>query len=602
MARSDDDILGLLAQRKTAYADPHSRMAEITKIVEGRKQVPLPELNRGEKPAVPNLIGQALDQMSRRISSTMPTPKFWPTNPTKPASVKNAATRRAVVRSWWDANALQLHMAKRARHLLAYGFSPVILRFDRKLGMPRWQVRDPRDAYPGIATGPNPMAPDDFIFSFQKPWYWLLQNYPDQIQYLRVGDKPKPNDLFELVEYADAYCHKLIVVGKNTDPYARHDPMTYGSGHHVTLESSDHNYGMCPVVVANRIVLDETMGAYDLLTGVYERYARLQALREIAIERGIFAEPWLEPLDGNVTPQVVVRADGMDGTVGITKGGRITWDRPPSDFAVNNLAAEHERTMRVDGAIPAEWGAESNSTNVRTAARAGQVISAATDPTIAEAHLIFQASLYQENLVAIAVDKANAADDTRRPVPYAVKVPGTAATSYNPRKLWAIDRHEVAYPIVGADYQTLNIIAAQKVGTGLWSPETGLEFDPMIEDADREKRRIWAHRLNEAVMVQIENDPNVPIEEKARMAELLASGQASTPAEAAKIAQREAQERQATVVEPGAPEAMPGMNAPGIGGEAGTLIPEPTPSVENLANVFSMTRRPNMTIPAERTA
>ena len=73
----------------------------------------------------------------------------------------------------------------------------------------------------------------------------------------------------------------------------------------------------------------------------------------------------------------------------------------------------------------------------------------------------------------------------------------------------------------------------------------------------------------------------LPPSDLARIMELVKNAQADL-AEAVTRVQREAQERQAEQVEPGAPEAQPGIAQPGAGAAAGGGAPAGPPDLRAL--------------------
>jgi hypothetical protein len=111
----------------------------------------------------------------------------------------------------------------------------------------------------------------------------------------------------------------------------------------------------------------------------------------------------------------------------------------------------------------------------------------------------------------------------------------------------------------------------QRLGTGLMSKESAREADPLIQDPELERDRIVAEGIESALLASIQTqaaDPNGPYQpdDLAFIADNVLSNKMSLP-EAIMAAQKRAQERQATPVEQGAPEAQPGLSLPGVGME-----------------------------------
>jgi len=70
--KTPEAIFALYLERTKALAEMHQGMQGIKAIYESKTTVPLPDMGRDEKPSVPNLLAQGVDQMAGRIASTMP--------------------------------------------------------------------------------------------------------------------------------------------------------------------------------------------------------------------------------------------------------------------------------------------------------------------------------------------------------------------------------------------------------------------------------------------------------------------------------------------------------------------------------------------------
>ena len=102
-----------------------------------------------------------------------------------------------------------------------------------------------------------------------------------------------------------------------------------------------------------------------------------------------------------------------------------------------------------------------------------------------------------------------------------------------------------------------------------------MRIDPLVEDVEKERDSVVAERLEEGLLAGLQQQAAqgaLPPADLARIMELVRNDQVDL-AEAVGRVQREAQERQAQPVEPGAPEAQPGIAQPGAGAEAGGGAP-----------------------------
>jgi len=275
-------------------------------------------------------------------------------------------------------------------------------------------------------------------------------------------------------------------------------------------------------------------------------------------------------------------ADGKAGILGVVKGGDIQQLQLNPGYKTDTALDRLERQERLEGAIPAEFGGES-ATNIRTGRRGEAVLSATVDYRVQEAQETFANSLLHEDKIAIALEKAYWGE---QPKTFFLSGRTTQGQeSYTPNKVWQTDFHYVAYSAAGSDVNSLIIGLGQRLGVGLMSKESAREADPLITDPEFEKDRIVAESLESALLASIQQqaaDPNGPYQpdDLAYIVQQVKSNKMEL-AEAIQAAQKRAQERQATPVEPGAPEAMPGLATPGMGAEQ-PVGPAPAEGIEGL--------------------
>jgi len=330
-----------------------------------------------------------------------------------------------------------------------------------------------------------------------------------------------------------------------------------------------------------RITLDRPQGQFDNMIGMYYTRARLQALTEIAIERGIFPDEYLVARPGE-NPEIIQIADGKTGQLGVVKGGDIQQLQQNPGYKTDVAIDRLERQERLEGAIPAEFGGESG-TNIRTGRRGESILSATVDFRVQEAQDIFAASLVEEDKIAIALEKTYWGSEAK-----SFFIPGRAGgiKDYTPNKMWETDFHYVAYSASGSDVNSLIIGLGQRLGTGLISKESAREADPLITDPELERDRIVAEGIESALLSSIQAqaaDPNGPYQpdDLAYIAEQVVTNKMSLP-EAIQSAQMRAQERQAAVAPAGAPETMPGLALPGMGAEQPVGGPAGPAGIESL--------------------
>ena len=571
--KSVEEIVDLYRQRVTAQGPILSQMRQVRQLANGDVVVPLNELDRNTKSSVANLLVQGLDQMSMRVSSTMPVPYFPALREGSDRSMQMARDRKRAMLSIWDQNRMNMKMRRRARHLLAYSNSPIYIKpnFDKRI--PEWQLRNPLDTFPAPVSDIDNPVPDNVIFSYSRTYAWLTQNFGPMINgTLRVG-QPQPDDMFTVLEYVCETEVVTLVMGyeKERDPISG---SAYFGSPSVELSRVSNRTGMPLVIVPQRITLDKPHGQFDGLLGMYYTRARLQALTEIAIERGIFPDEYLVARPGE-NPEIIQIADGKTGQLGVVKGGDIQIQQSNPGYKTDSALDRLERQERLEGAIPAEFGGESG-TNIRTGRRGDSVLAATVDFRVQEAQEIFASSMIEEDKIAIAIEKAYWGANAKS---FFMPGMGGGIKDYTPNKLWETDFHYVAYSAAGSDVNNLIVGLGQRLGTGLMSKESAREADPLISDPELEKDRLVAEGIEAALLSSIQTqaaDPNGPYQpdDLAYIATQVQSNKMSL-SQAIMAAQKRAQERQAAQAPVGAPETMPGLSAPGMGMEQQPMGPPP---------------------------
>ena len=547
--------------------------------------IPLPEMDKSEASAVANLIATGLDQSAMRIASTYPNCFYPALEPGNNASEKRANTRRRATLGWWEANKLPLKLRRRARLMIGYASSPVVLRPDPKRGIAKWEVRNPLSTFVAPTEDPDEMCPPDAIFTFKRGYRWLQENYPEQMGKLNKRANADPNTMFELLEYMDGDILVTAVIGEQVTP-----GLSSGASY-VELERVPNRTGMNLAVVPGRITLDRAMGQFDGLVGMYQLQAKLMALEVIAVERGIFPDTYLVSRPGESAKFISGPYDGRTGMVNIIQGGEIREAGMGQGTAANATIDRLERNMRITSGTPAEFGGESTS-NIRTGKRGDAILSAVVDFPVQEAQEILAASLVEENKRAIAIAKSYFGNQRRSFYVSQGKVKGHV--DYIPNKDFETDANTVTYAYAGADANALVVGLGQRVGIGTMSKRTAQEIDPLISDPEIEHDRTVSESLEAALLSSVQTQAAqgaIPPADLAKIMKLVISDKMDLASAVEKV-QREAQERQATPAPMGAPETMPGLAMPGMGAEQPVEQAQaPAPSLDQLLGALGGQQR-----------
>jgi len=583
-----EEIIALYSARSRINDHAKQRMREVRDYYNGDVVIPLPELDSSEKSAVANLLGQGLDQTAMRIASTNPDIYCPPVDTKTKRARDNADIRRKALFGWWENSRMDLQLAKRARHLIGYATTCTQLRFDKKIGAPIWQIRDPLTAYPATLIGVDDVRPRDVIFAYERQLGWIRKMYPDAARQFG-GDGTATEDApIELVEYIDAEEQVLIGIRTavaKTSPFVTPMASREQKQMIIELDRTENLLGQTPVVCAQRISLDTAQGQFDGILGMYQMQARLMALEVIAVQKGVFPDTWLVGRAGE-TPQIVNPSDGLTGEVGVVRGGDLKDMQTAPGYMTNPAIDRLERAQRLTAGIPQEFGGESTS-NIRTGRRGEAVLSAVVDFTVQEAQRVMARALQEENRLAIDMAKAYAGG--RKRSFYVSSKNARGAVDYKPNENFDSNDNVVSYSHPGADINNLVIGGGQRVGMGTMSKRSFMAIDPLVEDPEFEHDTVIAEQLEQALLSSVQQQAVqgiIPAADLARIMELVRNNEFEL-AEAVEKVQKEAQERQAEVVPADSPAAQPGLSAPGMGIEARPELPPEAPPERNLDELMA---------------
>lgn len=517
------EVLALYQGRKSRLADSHAAFRGIRAAMLGDLDVPLPELDRNEQPSVANLILVGVNQTAGRIASTMPTPYMPPLRPGIALSMQRAMTRRARLLDLYDKNRLPAIMRKRALHYLAYAAAPVVVKpnpryhEDREHEQPSviWETRDPLSTF-AAECGAGQNVPDDAIFAFTRTYRWIENRYGVGVLARLALSDPDPDTPITLLEYIDAEVIALYALGSEPDRDGATPQPIYGTpgmgvtkrppvGSPIVPVSVIQNRAGRPLcVIAGQISLERPQSMYEGLVGLFQTQSKLMALEVIGMMRSIWPEEWLETRPGE-TANIITQADPIAGIMGEVSGAVIKTNQPaPAQYGMN-IIDRGERAMRVEGAIPAEYGGES-ATNTRTDKRGNSILSNTIDYGILAAHEAFEASLREENRIVAAVERA-----------YFPASKTFATTSgqitYFPADVWEPNAPGwMRYPSAGSDADALVVAGGQRLGIGTMSKRSFMEIDPLVDDPEMETERVRSEQLESMLLQNLaaitQQDPN----------------------------------------------------------------------------------------------
>lgn len=605
--KSIEEILALYKQRVSFYGPLHSKMRLIQSIYNGTAEIPLPDMERSEMPSVPNLLAAGVDQMAGRIASVTPNVIFAEKTPNR-TEKRRVGTASRVVTGWWQEDRLMMKMKQRARHLIAYGMSPVVIRW--KEDRPTWHIRHPLETFPSTDLVAGQIKPTDCIFAYRRSVAWLRSmGYGQQVAAV-TGKWDMPNDAsMLLIEYVDEYGTQLILTSYSEGNDIGSMWESTGKMRGVVLEHMMVEGIEMPCTVPMRITLDGAAGQFDNMIGMYFMQARLMALETIAVEKGIFPDTYLVSRSGEIGRIIDGPHDGRTGLINIIAGGDIRTEQPQPGYLTNPTIDRIERNQRVTAGIPAEFGGES-STNIRTGRRGDAVLSAVIDFPVAEAQETFAFALEEED--EIAIDMAKKFSGNKTTTIYVGTGNATKAVTYTPNQVFPDNEHVVSYPAAGTDVNSLLIGLGQRIGLGIMSKETAASLDPFIDNPEVEHDRIIAEGLEQALVASIQQQAaggQIPPLVLAKVMSMVKSDRMEIAEALQKVTEDAAEEQRKAEEEAmmqqgggmGMEQALAGATMGSMmGPEAAAQMQSPIPGagqgMEDLGSLLGALRRPAMTV------
>jgi hypothetical protein len=492
---------------------------------------------------------------------------------------------------WWQANRFDRKQRKRAKELVGYACSSVILRPDFKREIPMWQLTDPLSTFPAPMPDPDDICPTDTILAYRRHLSWLTERYPQKARALELGRDPSPDTELEVLEYIDAETHVLVAVGRPYEAPSRNPLYGGDSGTpglpYVELERFPNRVGRCTLVYATRPSLEFPISQFDGMPAVYKMQARAMALWIIASERSIFPDMWVIDRPNSTNSEIVQYPDGRAGIAGHIHDGDIKEVGVSSPPQIAQIIQMLEMNQRQSSGLSQQLGGE-NPSNVRTGRAGEQLLSATIDYWIQEAQETLAASYEEENRLAVQIAKKYFGDIAKS---FYVTWKGAKQNvDYIPNSHFENDNNIVSWPMAGSDINQLVVGLGQRLGLEEMSVQSAQEKDPYIDDPEEEFRRLTAESVNKAFMASVDQavaGGQVGPTELARFVELVQTGRMD-PYKAWQQLHQETQEQQAAQQQPGqggpqpgSPEAMPGLSAPGVQGagmQAAQGLPQPGPA------------------------
>lgn len=585
MAPKDfQEAVAIVRSRRLAQSALIGQMVQVQQRYNGTYTLPVSKSDdQSDRPIVsPALINEAVDTPALRAASVEPMwfcPALDPTKDKGTKSVDRANTRSKALVSTYRQSKAKLILRKAYRQIAGYGMAAMVIVPDDKTNMPRLSLRDPLSAYPEPKDSHDVSLVENVGFVYLKSGNWLRSRYPEAreenggpvMDSVAVGG----NDLWEVLEWMDETTTRVGVMGQHRQQTrwgTTEMPMELGGKE---VHSWPNRLGFCPAVVPQTITLDRLVSRLYFMCAKTDLMAYLIDLDIQATEKSIFPDRWISS-QPNETAEIVGAdgrwQDGRTGHVNILKGmagiGELRGTPDPNN---KNTINQLEEYARQDTALTDSMTGQVGGQAMRTGRGLSTLQGISVDPRIQEMQQIMEISLECMNEAIFATFEKEWGN--RSYTLFTGLEGDDSHVSFTPNVELA-ESHEsmVSYAIPGADAGQQTVEIAQLVQAGLMSRKTGRRQHPHIKNPFQQEREILEEELDDAQLVALKQTAiqgQLPPQIAAAIRIHVREGMELD--EAIIAAHNEEQKRQATVAPPAgpdqiaAPEAMPGLGAPGTG-------------------------------------
>ena len=535
-----------------------------------------------------SIIADSIDGFATKANDTTPVITAPAVDPKVELHRNRADSRRHAWGATYHYSKLPLVMGRSYRQLFGYAtfcmFAEPVHRdqYGREVNRPRIATRDPMLAYPEPMGNDEIRAPADIGFIYGRSPQWIRKTYPEAAAFIDDYTSAD-NDLWDVLDWTDGQWCMVGVIGRRSSQSGgrRWD----SSGMYSTIGDAPmdetllvraypNRAGMVPAVCPQQVTLDRLVSAISRIVPTTDLMNKLAALNFISAEKGVFPHIVVVGENGQ-TPEVEggTFKDGRSGEANLLSNTKAvtTLTQQPSP-AAQTLLSDLERSARLSTGNPSVFQGEFQG-SVRSGQTISQLAGYSVDPRLTEAHHTMGYALGVMNEATAAIFEGYW--PRRKYTVFSGWAGANRHVSFVPEKIWGETKESVvSYPMPGMDAQNATIAIASLNQARMLSRRTGMKKHPLVDDEVGEERYMIEESLDDAIVmvaVELVRSGQLAWTDLAIVREKVRSG--LTIEVAIAEAQEEAQERQATeapapeqgMVAP--PEAMPGLNAPGAGGE-----------------------------------
>lgn len=598
MGRTWEEIHSIVQARRRADSNLIRQMRTIADHYHGDVVIPLPDVI-GEPdlpPLMPQLIHDGIESNAMRAGGAKPDLDVPAIDPFDADSVQRARQRRRVYAGRWHQSQLELLMMRAYRQGVAYGTWHFTVQPCYERNGAKVSLRNPLSTYPELRDDDEIRKPLNVGYVFGRSWDWIRRHYPDAL--LGVQPGLYEDQLWDLCEWVDDNDIVLGVLGPRA---TLREPIEHYTG--MEIRRAANLAGCVPSVSPRRLTLERIGGQMDQMVGMVDWMGRLMALDVIASEKATFPDMVAIGEDGR-PPELVGGAwnDGRTGKINQVVARDVKVVRTDPSQLSGMMLDRLERAGRFSGGIPAVTGGEMSG-SIRSGRVVDSMAAFSIDPRIAELQLIMGRALTTLNDSIAEVEKGYFG--RKKLVCFSGLAGDRGHVEYSPADIFTESTYSVVeYPMPGADISQMSVAVAQLAGAGISSKRTARRLHPNIADPEAEETAIDEERLEEALLVSLQQGAQtgtLPYVDLATILRYRKEGESLV--QAVIKAQEDAQKRQAAAAPEPAPDAgmamppemQPGLNMPGMGvegqpPEGPPAIQRPYRALDNLDHVLETLR------------
>lgn len=489
-----NQIPALFEAFQTRWSERDERILLMDEVVKGDWAALGPDDEQLENRS-PNLVQVALEDTAES-ASMLPTVRVTPSGPDD-SDKEHAAAMERMAMSYLDRSQFELLAIKSLMDLAGFGFMPWVINYDKESGGPIIEWRDPRTCYPepGWRTMDSVrtcmFARNLYVRQLPKLWQDELDKH---------WASNKPHGPFGSVQFFDREITLVEIYEEDFITICALYQSAPNGGIHggvsmtpVLLERTPTPGGICPVVIGQRITLDnEPRGQFDQVIDVLKAHIRLMALVLDYADQAVYSDIWVKDLVGQMNI-------GGGSYIQLGPQGAIGRVAP----AVSSLAVQQELDALVNNIhLGGRWP-KSRPGEIDQAIASAKFIEATAgmmNTVIRTYHLIMKRALEQALRICFKQDLVLGKNR---------QVAGVLRNQQFVAKRLKSDidlgaQVHVDYGIgLGRDPQTTMVLGIQGMQTGIWSTEFVQEHFDGITDVDKENRRLDVQKLKDMAFAQV---------------------------------------------------------------------------------------------------